>query len=302
MPFFTRPLVCAAALAASALAPAAHAAMVFSLASSGSQLIRFDSATPGSVTTVGPITGAGLLGLDGLDFRPADGLLYGYNHQTRSVYTVNTSTGAATLVTAISAQTDTALLGIDFNPVPDRLRIVTSTEQNLRVNLAGGATVVDGTLAYAPGDPNFGVNPSIVDAAYTNSDTNIATGTTLYYIDSGTDSLVSTSSPNAGVLNTVGSLGVDTDLATGFDIFTDLGVNTAFATLTVGNVNGFYGLNLATGAATLLGAVGNTTRLWGLAVVPGRNAVPEPGSLALVGLAGLAAWGARRRVTQSLGQ
>jgi Domain of unknown function (DUF4394)/PEP-CTERM motif len=302
MPLFTRPLLCAAALAACVVAPAAQAATVYSLASGGSQLIRFDSASPGTVTTVGAITGAGSLGLDGLDFRPANGLLYGYSHQTGSVYTVNTGTGAATLVTAISAPTNTNVLGIDFNPVPDRLRIVTDSEQNLRVNVAGGATTVDGALAYAAGDPNFGVNPGIIDAAYTNSDTNAATGTTLYYIDYRTDTLVSTTSPNAGVLNTVGALGFDTNVNVGFDIFTDLGVNTAYATLNVGAANGFYGINLATGAATLLGAVGDTTALYGLAVVPGRNAVPEPGSLALVGLAGLAAWGARRRAVQRLGR
>ncbi len=296
MSLFTRPLFCAAALAVGALAPAAHAATVFSLASSGTQLIRFDSATPGSVTTVGAISGA-TTNLGGLDFRPADGLLYGYSNQTGTVYSVNISTGATTLVAAISAPTNTSFLGIDFNPVPDRLRIVTNTDQNLRVNLAGGATVVDGTLVYAAGDPNFGVSPGIIDAAYTNSDTDAATGTTLYYIDYFTNTLVSTANPNAGLLNTVGALGVDTDSNVGFDIFTDLGVNTAYAALRVSGVNGFYGINLATGAATLLGVVGNTIPMYGLAVVPGRTAVPvpEPGSLALVGLAGLAAWGARRR-------
>ena len=297
MSLFTRPLLCAAALAACAVAPAAHAALVYSLASSGLQLIRFDSASPGVVTAVGAITGAGNLGLNGLDFRPADGQLYGYSHQTGSVYTVNTSTGAATLVTAISVPTTSAPLGIDFNPVPDRMRIVTEGDQNLRVNVAGGATLVDGTLAYAAGDPNFGVNPSIVDAAYTNSDTNVATGTTLYYIDHNTNTLVSTSNPNGGALSTVGALGVDTGAALGFDILTDLAVNTAFAALNVGGVNSLYGVNLATGASTLLGVIANTTPLWGLAVVPGRNAIPEPGSLALVGLAGLAALATRRRKT-----
>lgn len=300
MSLFTRPLICAAALAACALAPAAHAAVVFSLASNGTQLIRFDSATPGTVTAVGAITGTGSF-LDGLDFRPANGLLYGYSNQTGSIYTVNTSTGAATLVTAISTPTNTFTLGIDFNPVADRLRIVTALDQNLRVNVAGGATVVDGTLTYAAGDPNFGANPNIVDAAYTNSDTNPATGTTLYYIDFGTNTLVSTTNPNAGLLNTVGALGVDTDSDVGFDIFTEFGVNIAYASLRVGGVNGFYGINLATGAATLLGAVGNTTPLFGLAIVPGRAEVPEPGSLALVGLAGLAAWGARRRKMSQAG-
>ena len=97
MSMFNRSLVCAAALAACALAPAVHAAVVYSLASSGQQLIRFDSASPGVVTNVGAITGAGSQGLSGLDFRPADGQLYGYSHQTGSVYTVDRNTGVATL-------------------------------------------------------------------------------------------------------------------------------------------------------------------------------------------------------------
>lgn len=293
MSLSTRTLLSAAALAALALAPAAQAAVVYSLASDGAQLIRFDTATPGAVTTVGAITGAGSLGLDGLDFRPANGLLYGYSNQTGSVYTVNTATGAATLVAALSTPSNTFGVGIDFNPAADRLRVVTTSDQNLRVNVAGGATTVDGALAYAAGDANNGVNPSIRDAAYTNSDTNPGTGTTLYYLDHGLNTLVTTSNPNAGVLNTVGALGVDFSADSGFDILTDFGMNLAFASLSVGGVNGLYSINLATGAASLIGAIGNSSFMYGLAIVPGTT-VPEPGSLALLGIAGLAAFGARR--------
>ena len=284
------------ALGAAALAcamPAAHATPAYALSNNGATLIRFDTATPGTVTVVGAISGA-IANLGGLDFRPADSLLYGYSDASDSVYTVNLATGATTLVTAISAPTTSRLLGIDFNPAADRLRIVNDVDQNLRVNVAGGATIVDGTLAYAAGDPNVGANPNIVDAAYTNSDRNPVTGTTLYYIDYVLDILVSTSNPNGGVLNTVGALGINTSSFVGFDILSDgVGGNLAFASLTdAAGVPRLYSVNLGTGAATLVGGI-SAVEVSGLALAP--VFIPEPGSMALFGLAGLALVTARRR-------
>jgi hypothetical protein len=295
MALTSRHLWATAAVAACSLATQAQAALVYSLASDGTALVRFDSATPGAVTTVGPIAGA-TNRLDGMDFRPGDGLLYGYNHATGSAYTVDPNTGAVTFAAALSAPTNTNFLGIDFNPQADRLRIVTNSEQNLRVNLAGGATLVDGALAYAPADVNFGVDPSIIDAAYTNSSLGTAANTALYYIDYFTNSLVSTTNPNGGALNTVGLLGFDITADSGFDIYSDGSSNTAFAQFRVGGVNGLYSIDLATGAASLLGTIGHTGAMYGLAVVPGSaNVVPESGSLALLGAAGLAALAMRRR-------
>ena len=289
MRFNTPKLIASMALAV--LASSAHGALIFSLANNGVNLIRFDSATPGAVTPVGPISGATAL-LDGLDFRPADGFLYGYNSLTSGIYRVNTNTGVTTLVSTSSAPVTTRILGIDFNPVPDRLRVVTDDDDNRRIDITTGVAIVDGPLTYAAGDPNVGANPSILDAAYTNHDVNVATGTTLYYIDFNLNTLVTTSNPNAGILNTVGPLGFDTSDFLGFDIFTDLaGINTAFASLRVGGVDGLYTINLATGAASFVGAIA-ANELSGLAVAPA--AVPEPGSLALVA-AGLAAFGLRRR-------
>ncbi len=266
-----------------ALATSAQAATVFALAADGSTLLRFDSATPAASVTVGAVSGA-TTRLDGLDFRPADGLLYGYESGASGIYRVDTLTGATTLVSTSSAPVGSTLLGIDFNPVPDRLRVTSDVGDNRRINIATGAAISDGALAYAAGDVNAGAAPHIADVAYTNSDKLAATGTQLYYIDWSLNTLVTTSNPNAGVLNTVGLLGVDTDENVGFDIVTDAaGINTAFATLNVGGLQGFYGIDLSTGAATLIGATG-TGPLNGLAVAP----VPEPGSLALVMAAGAA--------------
>ena len=283
-------------LALVTMVSAAQAAPIYSLASNGGSLIRFDSATPGAVTTLGAISGA-IARLDGLDFRPADGLLYGYEANGSGIFRVDINTGATTLVGTSSAPVGNGRLGIDFNPVVDRLRIVNSADENRRINVATGAAITDGGLAYAAGDVNAGSNPQVLDAAYTNADVDAATGTQLFYIDTGLDVLVTTSAPNAGTLTTVGALGVNANGFLGFDIATDaLGTNTAYASLRVGGVDGLYTINLVTGSATFVGAIA-ANQLFGLAAAPAARAaaIPEPGSLALVGAAGLAMLGLRRR-------
>lgn len=282
-------LAAAGLLAVGAAGPT-HSAVVYSLADFGESLIRFDSANPGVVTTIGAVSGA-TTRLDGMDFRPADGQLYGFNQATSGIYRIDLATGTTHLVSTSTAPSDLSdVLGIDFNPVPDRLRLVNAAGQNLRINVATGAALVDGTLAYAAGDANAGTAPFIVDAAYTNHDRDPLTGTTLYYIDSELDILATTSAPNAGMLTTVGLLGFDVDAQTGFDIYTEGGANTAYASFRVGGRQGFYTINLATGAATRLGDIG-AENLYGLAVAP----VAEPGALALLGASGLAAAAVRRR-------
>ena len=274
------------ALAAAALTFAtatSQAQTAYALADNGTALIKFDLATPALTTLVGPISGVGGR-LDGIDFRPSNGLLYGYSFQTNGVFTLNLNTAAATLAATPATASTVGNLGIDFNPAADRLRLVNPLDQNLRINLAGGATTVDGTLAFAAGDPNFGVNPSINEAAYTNNDNDPGTGTTLFYIDPNLDILVSTINPNAGALNTVGALGFNASELTGFDIFTSLtGTNSAYALLTApSGVASLHSINLATGAATSLGTISQAAgaRPFSLAIQP----VPEPGT-ALFGLA-----------------
>ena len=152
-------------------------------------LIRFDSATPGTVVNVGAITGlqAGENVL-GIDFRPATGELYALGSTSR-LYVVNRATGAASAVAVLSVTLSGTEFGMDFNPTVDRLRVVSNTGQNLRINPVNGATIVDGVLN--PGTPN------ITASAYANN-FNGATTTTLFNIDSTTDQLFIQNPPNNG--------------------------------------------------------------------------------------------------------
>ena len=231
-------------------------------------LVSIEPSDPRNVKTI-PVTGVDGK-LIGIDLRPANGLIYGLT-DTNKIYTIDL-TGAATFVSNLSNPFQGGkFTGIDFNPVPDRLRLVDAHDNNLRVNVDTGAVaaLVPGTpgdrpLAYAPGDVNFGKNPNITAAAYTNSvrpSPNPMGVTTLYVIDTKLNTLVrqgglnsTPPSPNDGQLFTIGSLGVDVDDQTSFDIFSGPnGINIGVA---VSNSK-MYLINLETGAARDLGTVGN---------------------------------------------
>lgn len=227
-------------------------------------LIRFSSATPGTITTVGAVSGLqGGENILGIDFRPATGQLFALGSTSR-LYTINKATAAATAVGILSVALSGTDFGFDFNPTVDRIRIISNTGQNLRANPNDASVTVDGTLN--PG------TPTVTAAAYTNSFSG-ATTTTLYDIDTASDMLFTQNPPNNGTLVPVGSLGVDAAASNGFDITTSTGA--AYTALTVGGVTNLYSINLTTGAATLAGGIGSgLTGLRGLAADAG-NPIPN---------------------------
>ena len=284
-------LAALALLSPAATAGAQYTAYGITTGAAGQQLVRFSTDAPGAVTVLGP-TGAALAGID---FRPATRMLYGFSGT--ELYTVNVTTGAATLVAATSSTTGTPL-GFDFNPVPDRIRIVDGSDVNLRVNPANGVAIVDGSLAYAAGDANAGASPNVTAVAYTNSFAGTAT-TTLFGVDGSLGNLVRIAPPNNGVVNTVGSLGLGGAVSgvNGFDIVTAGGLNFAFLSLLgTGGSSTLYSVNLSSGAATAIGAIGVAGGIEGLAIA----AVPEPGTYALVatGLVAVAGMARRRRAAR----
>jgi hypothetical protein len=237
-------------------------------------LISFNAGAPGIINSARPISGI-LSGeaILGLDFRPATGQLYALTSANR-LYILNPMTATAAPFPTFNPPLSGADFGFDFNPVPDRIRVVSDADQNLRLNPNNGAfAATDGTLAYTAGDVNAGSNPDIIAAAYTNSFLG-STTTTLYGIDRTTGKLVtqgsvgsSPISPNTGQLFTVGPLGVSTTGRAGFDIAPMS--NAAFASLTAtggANKSQLYAINLATGAATLIGAIGVDEPIRGIAI------------------------------------
>lgn len=268
----------------------AAALAVYGLTTTNS-LVRFDSASPGTINNTVGVTGlnAGAT-LLGIDFRPADGQLYGVSSDSR-LYTINLSSGAASVIGSAGGFTlNGTSFGFDFNPVPDRIRVTSDTDQNLRLNpVTGALAAADPNLAYAAGDVNAGANPNIVGSAYTNS-FNGALTTTLYNIDSALDILVTQNPPNIGTLNTVGSLGFNTSDQVGFDIF--FFGNQAFASLTaVGGSSSLFSINLGTGAATSIGAIGSGLQIRDIAI----QQVPEPGTITLLAAALLGSFAVRSR-------
>jgi hypothetical protein len=155
--------------------------------------------------------------------------------------------------------------GFDFNPVPDRIRLVSDGGQNIRLNPNDGTVAgMDTALPFAAGDANAGQTPAgLVGSAYTNSFQG-STSTTLFGISPNLGVLARQGSvggtpvsPNTGQLTTIGSLGVAANGGPlGFDIATP--TNAGFASITPqgGNQSQFYTINLVTGAATLIGAIG----------------------------------------------
>jgi Domain of unknown function (DUF4394) len=177
----------------------------------------------------------------GIDMRPLNGQLYALaanNSGAAKLYTINLSSGVATsLGSGFSIGAGVAAVGIDFNPTVDRIRLVTNTGVNLRLN------PIDGSLAATDTPLNPG-NPAITGAAYTNNFAG-TTSTNLFVLNGTT--LFNQNPPNAGTLVTVGSLGITNGSSNGFDIGGTS--NIAYAIFTVGTTTKMYTINTTTGNA-----------------------------------------------------
>ncbi|WP_051719184.1 DUF4394 domain-containing protein [Hymenobacter sp. IS2118] len=225
--------------------------------------------------------------LVGIDYRPSTGEMYalGYNASNPTgpsnaqLYTLQPLTGVAT---AVGSAITLALggpaerIGFDFNPVADRIRVVSTNDTNYRLNpITGEVVQQDGTLVYAVGDINAAKDPRVGAVAYTNS-LGSPTSTTLYSADVRPETrtargiLATLPDPNSGVMKTVtgSAIGlqdannpntfynIEPTAVINVDIYFDGTTNKAYMS-ELTKPNGFglsstnlYDLNLANGQAT----------------------------------------------------
>jgi hypothetical protein len=191
-------------LASLAAAPASADSVIALIGGKSLALVDPDSL---KVTAKVDVTGAA--DLVGVDVRPADGLLYGVT-AGGDIVTIDPMSGAATKKSTLSEKIAAgSKVTVDFNPMADRLRILTDGGVSLRVNVDDGKATVDGSLKFAETDMHKGEKPNIVAGAYTNSvNGKKAEATVLYDIDATIPALVKQAPPNDGVLGAVGKIGV----------------------------------------------------------------------------------------------
>jgi hypothetical protein len=280
------------------------------LGADSTQLVRFDTsapATPVSVTITGLVAGDVLVGID---WRPQTGqlLALGVNAaaDTATAYTVDPQTGAVTAIgtagqiafvdgggSPVDLPPATAGYGFDINPTVDRIRVVTNTGLNFRVNPITGAPIdADLSLIGIQTDASVSGAVGVAAAAYTNSFGQSLGGggaTTLYTLDPTSNRLFIQNPPNngtqtGGLTVTANGTAVDFTETNGFDIPAETKVSTSnsaatgrsFAVLLVGGSAQLYRIELSTAAATVVGQVGSGLAVAGLAVGDGAAEPPPP--------------------------
>ena len=258
----------------------------------------FNSDAPG-VSLDGGFVGGDLASgevLLGIDYRPASQDIYVFGNQD-NVYTVDLDTFDATLVgTFAPPRLRGNSFGFDFNPAfmdGEFARIISNTDQNRVVSGNTGEYLLPAertAVFYAAGDINEGQNPNIAGIAYTNSVPN-PTSTQQFGIDA-TLGVLTTVANNDGTLDTIGSLGVSPITnELGLDISGQTGI--AYANIQNGPNSQLFTIDLTNGSASLVGTIASGDLIRDITVLPA--VIPEPGTAALLSLAGLTFFSRRRR-------
>jgi hypothetical protein len=267
-----------ACLAIFAFSAPASAELIYGIAAVGNatNLVSFDSEDPTDLLSATFVTGLQpnetILGID---VRPATRQLYALGSSSR-LYTLNPATGA---VTPVGGQLTPLLngfsFGFDFNPVIDRIRVVSETNKNLVLDPNTGAMQLVATdLAYS--NPSIG-DPNVVHSAYSNNRPGALT-TQLYGIDTHFNVLV-TQANNTGVLNIVNGIGFGGNSLGGFDISGVSGIAYAVLINQQESVSGLYTIDLTNGVTVKRGVIDG-----GLAITAMTVAlIPEPSTAALFG-------------------
>jgi hypothetical protein len=216
-----------------------------------------------------------------IDVRPHTQVLYGLGSDGQ-LYSLNTTTVTAAKIGVPIVPLAGDVVGFDFNPTVDRIRISTTGGENYRINPdTGGVASTDAPLAYAAGDRNEGDVPGVTGAAYTNSargelGTALPASTVLYDVDAANDALVRQDPPNDGTLNTVGrGLGTDVEGTAGFDISPDTGRAWAVMSDDLGYAS--FRIDLTSGRAIRQTSLPDEGDVLGIAVAPSAPAASGQG-------------------------
>ncbi|QNP51622.1 DUF4394 domain-containing protein [Hymenobacter qilianensis] len=148
-------------------------------------------------------------------------------------------------------------MSFDFNPAVDRIRLVTSTGQNLRIHPETGA------VAATDGNINGAAGATVTGVAYTNNVAGAST-TALYGINTQNQQLYLVNPPNNGTLVAVGNLNLNVSGDGGFDI--DAKTGTALGLYSVNGSPTLFTVDLTTGAARTLASYSTSLNYTGLAI------------------------------------
>lgn len=231
-----------------ATAAPAGAATIWALDAAGG-LARIDTDTRKAMPA------KAVKGTDGallaIALRPADGKLYGLTARGQLV-TIDPEAATAKEVARLDKPLDGApRITINFNPVVDRLRIVSSAGGNWRIHPDTGAVTVDGALKYAPDSAYSEAKPMVTTGAYSNHFAGTKE-TALYTLDSRLGLMNVQMPPNDGVQQPRGRLNQVVPANAGFDILSDgMGGNKGFVVA----AGALHGIDIATGQLTPMGRI-----------------------------------------------
>jgi hypothetical protein len=270
--------VALAILAPLAAAAPASAERLAAITSTG-RLALIDSGAPISMS-LRSITGLGVNDVvRGIDWRPArdeavivTATAATANNDTAKAYVIDPHIGTTSLIGSTGAVPGWGDVAgdVSFNPTVDRIRAVNVNDENFRMNPDSGGLSGNDT------DITPALTTSLIGVAY---DRNVAgaTATTAYAINR-SDSTLSMlgganglPSANGGAVTAVGPLNLTLAASkdAGFDISGATGIAYAALTDNADNLTYLYTINLATGAATKVGLIGNgTTEIYSLTVIP----------------------------------
>ena len=183
--------------------------------------------------------------------RPANGKLYGLT-ATGQLVTIDPATAMATQVAKLDKMLEMGpRTTINFNPVVDRLRVVSSNGGNWRIHPDTGAVTVDGALKYAADSAYSDAKPMVTTGAYSNHFAGTKE-TALYTIDSKLGMMNVQMPPNDGVQQPRGRLNVAVPANAGFDILADgQGGNTGW--VVAGGA--LHSIDIKTGQVMTLGRI-----------------------------------------------